>query len=97
MKLKFFLSVLLILGLTITIHAGDTTAPVRVLLTTDRGEIELTLDPVHAPARVGFGVAVENANDARLQHVSVEVALGAAVLLEVGAEAGLVEDLDVAA
>lgn len=31
-------------------YAGDAAAPVRVLLTTERGEIELALDPAHAPA-----------------------------------------------
>lgn len=37
---------------TVTLHAAEPAAPVRVLLTTERGEIELALDPAHAPATV---------------------------------------------
>ncbi|MBS0632092.1 MAG: peptidylprolyl isomerase [Verrucomicrobia bacterium] len=35
---------------SVTLFSAEPAAPVRVLLTTDRGEIELALDPVHAPA-----------------------------------------------
>lgn len=50
MKSKSFFPVLLLLVFGITLRAGDSPAPVRVLLTTERGEIELLLDPAHAPA-----------------------------------------------
>jgi len=50
MKPKLFLSALLVLLLAAFAHAGEPATLVRVLLTTERGEIELELDAARAPA-----------------------------------------------
>lgn len=50
MNFSRLLPALICIILSVTLRAAEPAAPVRVLLKTERGEIELLLDPTHAPA-----------------------------------------------